>query len=110
MKAQQSSCSHPAKAHCQVHVRGYPYIRSMPEDILWFHKNTRYLHTFLSLLMLQIASTGSKSERQEINPELSEFPRFSGILGHLLGEGRTAGGADSPTGTSQQPQPWESLP
>ena len=92
---------------CQVHVPGYPYIRSMPEDTLWFHKNTCYLHAFLSILMLQIVSSGSKPEPQEIIiPEFSEVLRFSGILGHLLFRIHPAGGADSPTGTSQPQGPW----
>ena len=91
---------------CQAHAPGYPYIQSMPKDTLWFHKNTRCLHTFLSLLMLQMVSTGSKPEPQEmIIPEFSVL-RFSAIWGHLLLFVHPAGGADSPTGTSQPHGPW----
>lgn len=90
---------------CQAHVPGYPYIQSMSEDTLWFHKNTRCLHAFLSLLMLQMVSTGSKPEPQEmIIPEFSVL-RFSAILGHLLLYVHPAGGADSPTGTLQPHDP-----
>lgn len=80
---------------------GYPYIQRMPKATPRFHKNTCYLHTFLSLPMLSTVSTNSKPEPQEISLKLSEFSQVLRSMAHLLFCTGPAGGANSPSRTSQ---------